>query len=53
MRVASPLTLQPEERRELERWSHGKSPHQVLWTAKADDILRKVARIRQLQTTGE
>lgn len=30
-----------------------KSPHPFVWTAKADTILRKVARLRQLQTTGE
>jgi len=30
-----------------------KNPHPFVWTAKADDILRKVAKIRQLQTTRE
>jgi len=56
MRVASPLTLQPEERRELERefiMEYQKSPYPFVLTVKVDDILRKIARLRQLQTTGE
>ena len=28
------------------------NPHPFVWTAKADDILRKVAKLRQLQATG-
>jgi hypothetical protein len=30
-----------------------KIPHPFVWTAKSDDILRKVAKLRQLQTTGK
>jgi len=30
-----------------------KNPHPFVWTANADDILRKVAKLRQLQATGE
>jgi transposase len=30
-----------------------KNPHPFVWTANADDILRKIAKIRQLQETGE
>ena len=29
-----------------------KNPHPFVWTANADDILRKIATLRQLQTTG-
>jgi transposase len=29
-----------------------KNPHPFVWTANADDILRKVAKLRQLQATG-
>ena len=29
-----------------------KSPHSFVWTANADDILRKIATLRHLQTTG-
>lgn len=30
-----------------------KNPHPFVWTASADDILRKVAKLRQLQSTGK
>jgi len=30
-----------------------KNPHPFVWTAKADDILRKVAKLRQLQSNGK
>jgi transposase len=30
-----------------------KRPHPFVWTAKAEDILRKVAKLRQLQSTGK
>jgi transposase len=30
-----------------------KNPHPFVWTAKAGDILRKVAKLRQLQSTGK
>jgi transposase len=30
-----------------------KNPRPFVWTAKADDILRKVAKLRQLQATGK
>lgn len=30
-----------------------RNPHPFVWTANADDILRKIAKIRQLQSTGE
>ena len=30
-----------------------KNPHPFVWTANASDILRKVAKLRQLQTTEE
>ncbi len=30
-----------------------KNPHPLVWTAKADDILRKVGRLRHLQTSGQ
>jgi transposase len=30
-----------------------KNPHPFVWTANADDILRKIAKLRQLQSTGK
>jgi len=30
-----------------------KNLHPFVWTANADDILRKIAKIKQLQETGE
>jgi len=30
-----------------------KNPHPFVWTANADEILRKVAKLRQLQATGD
>ena len=30
-----------------------KNPHPFVWIANIDDILRKIAKLRQLQETGE
>ncbi len=33
--------------------TYQKNPRPFVWTVKSDEILRKVARLRELQATGE
>ena len=49
MHVASPLTLQLEERRELERWSHGRStPHRLVLRSKIVLLAAKGLQNKQI-----
>ena len=46
MRVAPQVTITGEERKQ-------KNPRPFIRTVKADEIIRKVARLRELQATGK